>query len=122
MNLSQKDKHKVNMIIKYKCNASCKELNIFGDKFVKTNQENCSIYVNEKKIDLVSVLKIRSGFIVNDRVTVILNHIEKIKDMSSMFQECALLESIQNISNEVDKYFLWLLRIRIFSGYFRLEY
>ena len=99
MSFSLKKQNKIRMILKYRCKEDTKEIRIFGDKFVKNNQSHCKISINDKKLDLVSILKIKPGFIINNIITITLKKVEKIKDMSSMFQECTSLENIESITD-----------------------
>jgi len=77
MSLLNKKKHKVRMTIKYKCDSDIEELKIFGEKFVKNNQSHCKIYINEKKHNLVSILKIKPEYIIEGKLSIVFKIPEK---------------------------------------------
>ena len=87
----------IKMTIQYSC-KNLKEIRVFGDKFVKNNKKNFSIYIKEKKHELVPNLIMKDEFKTGDYLIINIK-LEKIKNMSFMFYGCSELKSIVQISD-----------------------
>ena len=95
-------KNKNEITFKYKVDKSCKELKIFGKKFVENNKNKCII---EYKSDYYSWLKskdlaenIDTDDLPNDILELTLKNIDKMTDMSYMFDGCKSLLALIDAS------------------------
>jgi len=93
------------MIIEYKLEGNLinklfsNKIKIFGDNFVKNNEKNCKIIIDGKEYELCSIFKTNLFNLNQNRLIIKLIGLEKIKNMSSMFEGCESLLSLSNISN-----------------------
>ncbi len=96
--MEKKKKSSPNEMILQYISKNLNEVRIFGDKFVKNNKKNCSIYIKDKKHDLVSVLNIKDDYRSGDYLIIKIK-LDKIKNMSYMFYACTELKSIVEITD-----------------------
>ena len=90
-NIVNKDKYKTEINLTYNTKEEG-ESKIFGDKFVKINQNNIELNINGYKSKLVSKYKLNKGY--NNIKMIIKN---KIKDLRYMFDSCKNLENINEL-------------------------
>jgi len=85
------------IIIYYKIRKNDAKIKIFGQKFVKNNENNCHIIYKNKKYELMEFLELEKL----EKLKILeikLIGISKIKDASYMFYECESLISLPNIN------------------------
>ena len=75
------------IIIRYRINTDDKFIKIFGDKFVKTNKDNCKILYKEKEFDLNDKFNFLDLEDIKDILEIKLIHLNKITDMSHSISE-----------------------------------
>ena len=80
----------------YKINKNDKEVQIFGDNFVKNNNDKCTIIYKNKEYELMSKFDITN--INNNLLEIILKGFSNVTNMSYMFSKCNCLLYIPNIS------------------------
>ena len=85
------EKNKTKNIIKYKIKKGDKKVKIFGNKFVKNNINNCKIIYEKKEYDLMQYFDINDYKMDNNILKIELKIINKITDMSYMFDSCETL-------------------------------
>ena len=97
-NIVNKDKYKneINLIYNTKEEGECQ---IFGDEFVKKNNNNIELNVNGDKSKLISKYKLKKG--ENNIILIIKN---KIKDLRHMFNNCEKLQNINELKYLNTKY------------------
>ena len=88
-NIVNKYKNEINLIYNTKEEGMSK---IFGDKFVKKNENNIELNVNGEKSKLVNEYKLKKG--VNNIKMIIKN---KIEDLRYMFDSCQNLKNIEEL-------------------------
>ena len=71
-------------------------INIFGEKFVKNNRNNCKMIIDNKEYNIKEKFKITNNN--NDILNIKLKGIENIIDMSNMFKDCTSLLTLSDIS------------------------
>ena len=87
--------------ILYKCDNEKKEIQLFGNNFVKRNKNRCYILINNNKIDLINEFKYNKDDLNGEGyLEVILKERETINDMSEMFSGCDQLIGFSNKSND----------------------
>ena len=97
-NIVNKDKYKneINLIYNTKEEG---ESQIFGDKFVKKNNNNIELNINGVKSKLISKYKLKKG-----ENNIILKIKNKIKDLRHMFNNCKNLQNINELKYLNTKY------------------
>ena len=90
-NIVNKDKYKTEINLTYNTKEEG-ESKIFGDKFVKINQNNIELNINGYKSKLVSKYKLNKGY--NNIKMIIKN---KIKDLRYMIDSCKNLDNINEL-------------------------
>ena len=70
-------------------------INIFGEKFIKNNRNNCKMIIDNKEYNIEEKFKITNN---NNILNIKLKGIENIIDMSNMFYGCKSLLSLPDIS------------------------
>ena len=85
----------------YKIDKSKDEIKIFGHKFIENNKNICKMLINNKEYEISKTIKYIDYDInkENDYLEIILTNINKITNMSSMFECCTNLYSIPDFSN-----------------------
>lgn len=84
--------YKNNIKIEYNYSKKSNKIQLFGDVFIKNNKENkekCKIIIDNNEKDLIKYYEIKNK--KNGKLEIILKVINKIKDISHMFNECILL-------------------------------
>ena len=81
--------------IGYKIGRKNKRVTLFGKTFVENNIENCRITIKGKEQKIEESI----FFNENGEITIQLNEIKKIKNISYMFYGCTSLISLPDISN-----------------------
>ena len=97
-NIINKDKYKNKINLIYNTNEE-KEYKIFGDEFVKINENNIELNINGNKSKLVSKYKLNKGD--NNIIMIIKN---KIKDLRHIFNLCENLKNIDELKYLNTKY------------------
>jgi len=97
-NIINKDKYKneINLIYNTEKDEECK---IFGDKFVKINNNNIELNINGDKSKLVNKYKLKKG---DNNIKIIIKN--KIKDLRHMFNSCNNLKNIEGLKYLNTKY------------------
>ena len=97
-NIVNKDKYKneINLIYNTKEEGECQ---IFGDEFVKKNNNNIELNINGDKSKLISKYKLKKG--KNNIILIIKN---KLKDLRHMFNNCEKLQNINELKYLNTKY------------------
>ena len=97
-NIVNKDKYKneINLIYNTEEEGECQ---IFGDEFVKKNNNNIELNINGHKSKLISKCKLKKG--ENNNILIIKN---KIKDLRHMFDNCKNLQKIDELKYLNTKY------------------
>ena len=75
------------------------KIKIFGDKFVKNNKDKCELFVFGEKYELNSHFNKSDIRLNNNIFKIILKGINKITDLSGMFEGCTSLISINGLSD-----------------------
>ena len=86
------------ILMKYKIEKNAKEIAIFGETFVKNNKDKCKYIYENKEYELNSKFNLKYNNQLNDTLEIKLVNIEKITDMSYLFDKCETLISVPNIS------------------------
>ena len=81
--------------IKYKINNP-KEIRLFGDKFVENNANKCKIIIDKKEHNLVAWWE--TDKINKEFLEITLKGLERVTNMSHIFDGCSTLISFDNIS------------------------
>ena len=97
-NIINKDKYKNEINLIYNTNEE-KECQIFGDKFVKINENNIELNINGNNSKLVSKCKLKKG---NNNIKIIIKN--AIKDLQNMFDSCRSLKNIDELKYLNTKY------------------
>ena len=79
--------------IKYKINND-EKLRIFGDIFIKNNKNNFQMYINKNRYELNNIIDIKNLKTEKNILEIKLNEINKISDISFMFDDCTSLISV----------------------------
>ena len=99
---NEKERNDEDDNIIYKVSGKTEKIQIFGEIFVKNNQNNFKIIIeNYKEIELTSLydLKKYSGSITKNKTIVIkLKQIKEVTDLSMMFQGCRDLICLPDLS------------------------
>jgi surface protein len=96
----EKDKSKLKRLsMLYKNNNNDKKIRIFGKEFVKNNESNCHLIINNERINkLCEFIEYKNmENMKNMKITLI--EIKTITDMSYMFSECSSLVSLAEMDN-----------------------
>ena len=72
------------------------EIKIFGSEFVENNKNICKMVIDNKKYEIADKYNIENY--KYNRLNIKLMGIDKISDMSYMFDECSSLSSLTHIS------------------------
>ena len=81
--------------IKYSSEIELPEIiNIFGKKFVKNNKKNCSLIINDQKVELCERYKKPA----KEDLIIILVKENPIEDASEMFKNCDFLTSVKIVN------------------------
>ena len=86
------------ILIKYKIEKGDKEICIFGENFVKNNKDIGKYIYENKEYELKSKFNLKNINKLKDILEIKLINIEKITDMSYLFDKCESLISVPNIS------------------------
>ena len=97
-NIVNKDKYKNEINLIYNTEEEG-EHRIFGDKFVKKNDNNIELNINGNKSKLVNKYKLKKG---NNNINMIIKN--RIEDLQYMFAECENLENINELKYLNTKY------------------
>jgi len=97
-NIVNKDKYKNEINLIYNTNEE-KECQIFGDEFVKINNNNIELNINGNKSKLVSKYKLKKG---DNNIKMIIEN--TIKDLRNMFDSCENLKNIDELKYLNTKY------------------
>ena len=98
-NIVNKDKYKNEINLIYNTEEEEGECQIFGDEFVKKNNNNIELNINGHKSKLISKCKLKKG--ENNNILIIKN---KIKDLRHMFDNCKNLQKIDELKYLNTKY------------------
>ena len=101
--------------IQYKIPERSHRISLFGEFFVKKNKNNCKIIIDNKEQDLTSNLfldECNESIRGKKTLEIKLKEIERIIDMSEMFQYCSELSLTSDISKLVTKH------VKAISGIF----
>ena len=90
--MSEEDVPEINII--YKINENC--INIFGNKFVENNKNNCKMIIDNKEYEITEKYNFQKYN--NNNLKIKLKGINNVTDMSYMFNECSSLLSLPDIS------------------------
>ena len=91
------------MQIIYNIEKNTEKIRLFGDNFVKNNKNNCYLLIDGKQKELCTEFILNPNQKQNDYLEIKLTEIQKITNMSCMFNQCRLYK-IPEISNLVSKY------------------
>ena len=84
--------------ILYKYSKKNKKIRLFGQKFVEKNKKLCKLIIDNKETDLIEFYENKETTPKSDKIEIILKNINKVTDMSSIFNKCYSLESIPDFS------------------------
>ena len=73
------------------------KINIFGSKFVRNNKNKCKMIIENNEYELAEEYNVENNN--NNILKIKLKEIDKITDMSYMFDRCSSLLSLPDISN-----------------------
>ena len=79
---------KNDILIKYEIKKNDKEINLFGENFVKNNKNICKYIYENKEYELNNIFTLTNDNIKNDILEIKLTGIKNIKDMSNLFDDC----------------------------------
>ena len=88
--------------LSYKIENKNNKLNIFGDKFIKNNQDNFFLIINNIITELnsyINVSKIYNNLELSEIEIKLIQKDKIINDISYMFYDCLSLLSLNNLSN-----------------------
>ena len=97
------DNYKNEICIKYKFDSSSEKLKIFGKKFVENNKDKCKIeykhqsFLSEKEVCNLTETIYTDDF-YGELIEITLKDIDKITDMSYLFDGCKSLLALPDIS------------------------
>ena len=83
------------LILTYTLNKLLGEINIFGEKFVKNNQNYCKLTINDEPIEFKEIYKNKNK---SREITIKLNMNKNVTNMSYMFYNCSSLLTLENYS------------------------
>jgi surface protein len=94
------DDNEDEITIKYKIEdiEKSKNIRIFGDEFVKNNENICKIIINGNELPLTTHKDVDKNQLNNGIFEIKLKGIKNITNMRYMFSDCELLFSLPNIS------------------------
>ena len=95
----QREKHKDEIIIKYKINKEDKQISIFGKKFVGNNKEICKYIYNNKEYELIDKFDLKYFDKSKDILEIKLIGLQNVTDMSYLFYDCISLIDISGLSD-----------------------
>ena len=78
------------------CNKKEGKIKIFGKYFVNNNKNKCKIIINDKENELIEEYNIKDNN--KKKLEIKLIGIDKISDMSYMFDGCSSLSNLPDIS------------------------
>ena len=85
--------------LKYKVNPLDNKISIFGKKFVENNKNNCYMIIDGNRLELKEELDIKIDIKENTKELIIkLAGLNKITDISYLFEKCECLIEAPNIS------------------------
>ena len=91
-NMPNKDITEINIIY----NTKNKEyINLFGDKFIENNKKICKMIVDNKEYEIAARYYVKNN---NNILKIKLKGINKVNDISYMFDGCSSLLSLPDIS------------------------
>jgi len=92
--MSEEDISEINII--YQINKENKEdIKIFGNKFVKNNQNICKMIIDNKEYEICEKYNIKNYN--KNKLEIKLKGIDNINNMSNMFRQCSSLLSLPDI-------------------------
>ena len=95
-NIKDKYKDEINLIY---VTEKENDYNIFGEQFVKNNEDNIELEINKEKTKLINKYKLNKGEnIIKMKI------INKIKDLRNMFHQCEKLKNIDELKYLDTKY------------------
>ena len=99
-NIKKESKNEI--IIKYKIDEKNYKMKIFGSGFVKNNEKNCELKIEDNKYKLTDIFIVPNNIaIFKDELEIKLIGVKYITNMRNMFSGCALLLDVPDIS-EID--------------------
>ena len=97
LSIYNKMKYKNEIKIQYKYSNKTKFIRLFGEKFIEKNKKNCKLVIDDNETDLIEFYENKEMTPKNDKFEIILKNIDKLTDMSNMFNNCSLLVSIPDL-------------------------
>ena len=97
LSIYNKLKYKNEIKIQYKYSKKTKFIRLFGEKFIEKNKKNCKLVINDNETDLIEFYENKEITPKSDKFEIILKNIDKLTDMSNMFNNCSLLVSIPDL-------------------------
>ena len=98
MNLYHRMKYSNELTLKYKVNKADKKVKIFGEEFVRNNNNKCKINIEGEEFELKSEINVHKDFQNNkNEMVVILKNINTITNMKNAFKDTSLV-SIPDLS------------------------
>ena len=94
--MSHKDISGINIIYNINKKREGDNISIFGSKFVKNNKNNCNLIIDNKKSEITQKYNIKNYN--KNKLKIKLKGIDKINNMSYMFDCCSSLSSLPDIS------------------------
>ena len=88
--------NKINII--YNVDKNEKKIRIFGENFIKNNENKYKIIIEGKEYNLIEEFNVKS-INIKDNLEIKLKINGNITDMSYMFSGCSKLSSLPDISN-----------------------
>ena len=85
--------------MKYKISKNTESLRILGENFVLNNENKGNIIINNRKERIKSIVPI--NFLKGNKIKMVLN--KEIYNMSYIFKDCELLETLSYKYNEMQK-------------------
>ena len=95
-NIVNNYKNEINLIYNIEEERECQ---IFGDKFVKKNNNNIELNINGDNNKLISKYRLKKG---DNNIKIIIKN--KIKDLRNMFENCKNLQNINELKYMNTKY------------------
>ena len=91
--MSKKDILEINIIYDINCQYN---INIFGPKLANKNKNICKMIINNKEYKIKGEYKVKSHN--NNKLKIKLKEIDKVTNMSSLFERYSSLSSLSDIS------------------------
>ena len=98
LSVYNKMNYKNNIRIQYNYSKKNPSIRLFGEDFVKNNKKRCKLIIDNKETDLIEFYENKEVTPKDDKLEIILKDINKITDMSNMFNKCFSLISVPDLN------------------------